>query len=248
LTMNYTTGFASTDITLMHYKIGWCFDAIYNSRVPFAPASTREKMKMCAAQGLFRLWNVIKMASSRQLAVFVFKDESMMKSFLAERVDLLAFVFDVSSRVEELDSAITSILPTSEILSHARQLSESSKTENEFVLHIRIDSTPRHNLWFKLPVDEEYLFGQAKITNIPLPTNGVTMACFHDAMRTANRICGSCSAVVTRMQTCSLCRNVVYCDKKCQADHWKNAHRSECSRSAAVVTHKAVAKKSASVS
>ncbi|KAE9401239.1 hypothetical protein BT96DRAFT_974905 [Gymnopus androsaceus JB14] len=40
--------------------------------------------------------------------------------------------------------------------------------------------------------------------------------------------CGKHKDAGVKLQTCSLCRSINYCDATCQRDHWKSGHKTDC--------------------
>ena len=42
--------------------------------------------------------------------------------------------------------------------------------------------------------------------------------------------CSNCKGTIHILMSCGQCGEVSYCDRNCQLEHWKRAHKKECSK------------------
>eukprot|EP00121_Abeoforma_whisleri_P016316 Awhi_evm1s14976 len=53
-----------------------------------------------------------------------------------------------------------------------------------------------------------------------------------ERLSSTSRCCGNCHTLLSMGQykTCSRCSVYVYCNKECQANHWKKLHKNACKK------------------
>lgn len=92
----------------------------------------------------------------------------------------------------------------------------------------------------ELPCDVDYIFGlQANQIRGQSNDSQVSQSAsplVDPGPSSEMSLCSYCQKELKKINTCSLCRRAMYCDRDCQRKHWKASHKGECSRSAAPAT------------
>ncbi|PNH09379.1 hypothetical protein TSOC_003968, partial [Tetrabaena socialis] len=81
----------------------------------------------------------------------------------------------------------------------------------------------------------------------PLAAAGVGPWLPLESARMKHRKCAGCHCAFAKAQACSGCKQVWYCGRPCQLQHWRSKHKAECAQMAAAVAAAGLGRQQAAV-